>query len=76
MSLVPFKIFVFALLIILVLLFSTGIVAFRKDPYQCLEPWEYRWREKVEIVHIGFLHIYAYPLTRDCDEAQRYEIAQ
>lgn len=72
MSLIPLKVLLFALAIITLLLFSTGIVAFRKDTYQCLGAWDYGFRERVEIVHLGFLHIYAYPLTRECPEELQY----
>lgn len=76
MSLVPFKILVFAFLIIFILLFSTGIVAFQKEDYTCLGKYSYGFTDKTEIIHFGYLRVYAYPFQRVCPDDKQYQNGQ
>lgn len=73
--LAPFKALFVAFGIIFVLLFSTGILAFEKQNYECLSGRELKLDKKVQLLNVGLLRVNAFPLRYDCDEAERYDPA-
>lgn len=72
MAQVGLKSLLVAMGIIFMFLFATGIVRVKSKGYACAGGWDTGFRERVELVNIGFLHVYAFPLTRECDEERRY----
>lgn len=73
MTQVPFKSFFIALAVITLLLFATGIIAFKQDGYACAGGWDVGFRKKVELLHFGPVHIFGYPFTRECEQRRRYD---
>lgn len=71
--LAPFKVIAFAFGLLFLMLLTTGIIQFKKEPYGCLGKWDYGFREKVEVVHIGAFRMNAYPITRECPADQQYD---
>lgn len=67
------KVLLGALAVVALLLFSTGLVALKKDGYACAGGWEVGFEERQELFHYGALHIYGYPFTRECPEQRRYD---
>lgn len=66
---------VIALVVIIVLVMTIGVVKWEKPTYGCYPDTSSRfeWKEKVEIFRWGSLHVYAYPLIKDCPVENRYE---
>lgn len=73
MAQVGLKSLAIAIGIILVLLFATGLISLKADGYACAGGWDTGFRERVELVHFGPLHVYGYPFTRECEEQRRYD---
>lgn len=69
----PLRLLVYMLLIIVILLILLGFISWQPQRYECLGGWEYGVRDKVEVVRVSNLVLYAYPFTRDCPESQRYQ---
>lgn len=59
----------------LILLFTTGVVAWQPRDYECWPKSSIKNKvgEKVEVFSVGSLRIYVYPFTRDCDIDHRYK---
>lgn len=73
MAQVGLKSLLIAIAIILALLFATGLISLKPDGYACAGGWDTGFRERVELVHFGPLHVYGYPFTRECEEQRRYD---
>ena len=71
--LAPFKVLLLSFAVIIIFLFSAGIINLKADGYACAGGWDTAFREKVEVFHYGFVHLYAVPFTRECDPDRRYD---
>lgn len=71
--LAPFKVLLLTLGIVVVFLFSTGILVIKKDGYACAGGWVTGFQDPVEIFHYGFLRINAVPFKRECPDGRRYD---
>lgn len=71
--LAPIKLLLVVFGILLVMLFSTGILAVKKDGYACAGGWQTGFHEREEIFHYGSLHLYAVPFKRECPLERRYD---
>jgi hypothetical protein len=52
-----------------------GVLTYEKRGYGCYPDTEdrYRWGEKVRVLNVGSLNVYATPLIKDCPEESRYD---
>lgn len=71
--LAPFKVLLIALAIIIVLLFSTGLVSVKSEGFACAGGWVTGFQERTEVFHYGPVRIFAYPFKRECPEERRYD---
>lgn len=67
------KPFLLAVGIIFVLLFALGVIQIKKTKYGCFHGKKLEWGDKVEIINLGSLHIYSFPLSYDCPEDERFD---
>lgn len=69
------KPFLIAVAIIFVMFFLVGIIKIKKPDYSCLHAKKLRFAERTEILNVGLIHVYAFPLVADCPEGERYNPA-
>ncbi len=71
--LAPFKVLLIAFGIILLFLFSVGLVSIKADGYACAGGWEVGFQERVEVFHYGPIRFNAIPFKRECPVDRRFD---
>ena len=66
------KPFLVAVTIIIILLFLIGIIRIEKPEFGCLRGKSLRFADRVRILDVGSLKVYAYPLIYDCPSEDQY----
>ena len=61
------------LAIILILLYLIGVIRFERPTYSCFEGRSLRFGERVELINVGALRVYGFPLVSDCPEDRRFD---